>query len=320
MKKKLLCTMLCITLTLSLAACGNSEKTATPKDSSKESVSTAKDSSKNSESEETESNNDDRNISFLLNLEASSDAILPDPENAQLFEDRQTLPIDLNNFMNYKVRSDETSDQGESQLETLAEKLANSTEPDKLHGTELLFSETTTSTSDKAIHTLSYDNKDDVKRSLKETLDQGLWYIEDLYPNYSTFGLTEEEGFAIKRDHDFKNNEDVYIRELYDEFGAPNYLWFFKGDDTDVSDYLEAISHPEVNNNNVNVAAYCVGWKFKDYSVSAYVMESSGIVKETKEYYDHVSNLSLRYMPNTYETLEECYGENMIDDFVKANK
>ena len=100
----------------------------------------------------------------------------------------------------------------------------------------------------------------------------------------------------------------------------PNYICFFNGDDTTVSDFLEKLKHPETNDNNVNVASYCIGWKFKDYSVSAYVFECSGVKKESNEYYDYVSEFSVRYMPNTYETLEECYGENMMADFIKATK
>lgn len=321
MKRKLLCTLLCITLTLGLAGCSNSGKTATPKDSAKETVSSGKDQAEESESEETESKDDDRNLSLILNMETSSDDVLPDSGNAQLFSDRQTLPIDLNNLMNYQVSSGEKSEEGGFLTEPFSQKIAEDTESDSRESIEPLYTEDTTSTTNGTqVHSLYYNKEGETERTLKEALDQGLWYIEEKYPDYDTFGLTDEEGLKKKNALNLEKKQDVCIRELYDEFGAPNYIWFFKGDDTTVSDCLEKLKHPETNDNNVNVASYCIGWKFKDYSVSAYVFECSGVKKESNEYYDYVSEFSVRYMPNTYETLEECYGENMMADFIKATK
>ena len=234
-----------------------------------------------------------------------------------LFADELSLPIDINELMEYQVSSAAIK---QDYLYAVADNYTKS------------FSSKEFIVCDKTGEKYSYmpnivlgEDGCSRKTTVKQAILDGDWMLGPSDMDYSTLGFTEDEYKSICDANPDTDGRYLLMDKLYDLLGTPNYIGWFCSDDNntrtgaiyDAEEYVNRMEDPE-NYGIGSVTAYStyIGWQFEDYGIVIIVSETSDSGAGSLRV--NIQDVTISYVPITYGTLEAVFGSNAVSDFIAA--
>lgn len=322
MKKGFLCGAMGITMAAMLAGCGGgSDADKNTGDSGKtgysqEAADVNDDSDK--DANDTGSVADDSMGAGVLRHDITDKDVLDAPTGATLFADKLTLPIKIDDLMDYPLTG--VGIEGINTLSSLIDTYTESsnnfsfivydkTGENRLYLPDLVLG----------------DEDSENELTIKQAVTDGNWMMGPSKVYYDTLGLTEEEYNTLCNDNPDSDGEYLLLDKLYEEFGTPNYIgWFCDQDNAtmyggnyDAKEFIDKMRHPEnYGSDKVTAYEYCVGWQFADYAVALDLCETSDAYSGNTK--GSISNINISYIPASYGTIEDVCGLNAVKEFMAA--
>lgn len=320
MRRKIFCGLVCVVLSVTLIGCGGtSETTETPQQITSEDNMDVEDTPVDEKTEETVSEvvQDDSVGAWILRKDVTDKEVLDDVAGAVLFVDNMSLPINVQDMMNYTVKA---SGVGKDLLSSLVDSYT-----DSFNYLELDVYDNAGEISMYMPDLILGKEDSDEETTIKQAISDGNWMIGPSKVFYDTLGLTKQQYDSMCNENAGIDGEYLLADKLYEMLGSPNYVGWFLDDKNntkygvgyDAKEYVKNMRSPEeVSSESVTSYSTYIGWQFSDYAVVLNMSETSdsrdGVTR------GNVHDLTICYIPSSYGTIEDVYGENAIADFLSA--
>lgn len=265
--------------------------------------------------------------SFTLNLEFSDEAVLPTPENVQLFGNSFTIPVSFDDLLDLKVESHDDPPKAISLADYI--QTYNEYEASGYPLVGHLHSEDTSTIDREAYYATAYltlgeFTSGSVDRqkypTLQSFVDTNNWYLMER-PEAEMFGLTNEE-LANEADEYEKNdgkdvsisNSQFLLYKLVEKLGNPNYIYIFGNDGVDF--LRRHFLQPEDNGEYRVGANLCtVGWIYSDFSIIVKYTEITKTSSDGKftNSINFDTDTKVYYFPYQYDASSDS---NQLSDFL----